>query len=342
MDHLAALEDAWRQHLVATASTGRTRRAYVYASGRRSCVRQMALDLMHPEDERTPEPDALERMAIGKEREASIVARLMQIGPRCSPPFEVVEGQRPFRIRDRDGVDLIHGKIDGRLQFDKATRPVFEVKWGESFRHVEALEDLDRSPWTRHALDQLLSYLLAESEPWGFFILGRPGVPLFLRVDLEEHLERAERFLVDARRAVDAAAGGTLPDFSSNPGDCRRCPHFGKACAPPLDFGPGARVIDDPHLVELAEIREGTAEHRAAYERADKELKAALRGVEMGLLGPFEVIGRWKPGTKYDVPKAVKDQYRRVEEHGSFTLEIERVPERTPIAANAVQTEVVQ
>lgn len=329
MDHLAALEEAWRQHLVSTSSQTRMARTYVYASGRRSCVRRMALDMMHPEDDSTPAPDALERMQIGREREASIVARLMQIGPRCAPPFEVVEGQRPFQIRDRDGVDLIHGKIDGRLQFDKTTRPVFEVKWGESFRHVETLEDLDRSPWTRHALDQLLSYLLAESEPWGFFILGRPGVPLFLRVELEEHLDRAERFLVDARRAVDAATGGALPEYTTSPAECRRCPHLGKACAPPLDFGEGVKVIDDPELIELAERREATAEAAQEYAKADKRLKESLRGVESGLLGPFGISGKWRPGTKYDVPKDVKEQFKRVEEHGSFIVEIERVLEKS-------------
>ena len=52
-------------------------RTYVYASGRRSCVRRMALDMMHPEDDSTPAPDALERMQIGRERVGGDAAEMI-------------------------------------------------------------------------------------------------------------------------------------------------------------------------------------------------------------------------------------------------------------------------
>jgi hypothetical protein len=286
----------------------------------------MALDLLHPEDRGTIEPDSLERMRRGTEREASIVARLMQIGPRCSPPFEVIEGQKRFEIADRDGLVLISGKVDGRLRFSSKERPVFEVKSGETFKRATCLEDLDYSPWTRHALDQLLSYLLSQGEPWGFFIIDRPGVPLFLRVNLEDHLGRAEGFLRDARTAVDARFGRVgMPAFTQDRADCRRCDHFKKSCTRPSDFGSGVQVITDAHLITLAEIREKNRAAAKEYEHADKELKGALRGVEEGLVGDFLVRGRWQKKTRVEIPDDIKAKYSTVDPKGSFVINIDRL-----------------
>jgi hypothetical protein len=286
----------------------------------------MALDLLHPEDRGTIQADALERMRRGTEREAAIVARLMQIGPRCTPPFEVIENQKRFEIKDRDGTVLISGKYDGRLKFSTKVKPPFEVKSGETFKRATCLEDLDHSPWTRHALDQLLAYLLSEGEPWGFFIIDRPGVPLFLRVNLEDHLQRAEGFLRDARTAIEAKNGRVgMPAFTQDRSECRRCDHFKKSCAPPSDYGAGVQVITDPHLIGLAEIREKNRAAGKEYDHADKELKGALRGVEDGIVGDFLVRGRWQKKTRVELPDDIKAKYSTVDPKGSFVINIDRL-----------------
>jgi hypothetical protein len=326
-DPIAALMAAWEGELRAKDQIGEPGpRDRVYASGRRSCLRAMALDLLHPGDRGLLTADALERMRRGTEREAAIVARLMQVGPRCATPFEVIEGQKRFEIRDRDGTLLIAGKVDGRLKFATKDRPVFEVKSGETFQRATCLEDLDYSPWTRHALDQLLSYLLSQGEPWGFFIIDRPAVPLFLRVNLEEHLTRAEAFLRDARTAIDARFGRVgMPAFTQDRAECRRCDHFRKSCTPPADYGPGVQVITDERLITLAEIRDRNRAAAKEYEHADKELKGALRGVEEGLLGDFLIRGRWQKKTKVELPEDVKQKYSTVDPKGSFVLNIDRL-----------------
>lgn len=326
IDPVAALRDAWEDELRADRYESTPGpRDYVYASGRRSCVRAMALDLLHPEDRGVDSADALERMRRGKEREEAIVLRLQRAGRRSSVRFEVVEGQQRFEIRDR-GVLVIAGKTDCRLKFETGAKPVAEVKSGETFKRVSHLEDLDRSPWTRHALDQLLSYLYANNEPWGLFVIDRPAMPLFLRVNLEDHLERTEAFLRDARTAVEARfARRELPTFTEDRANCRRCDHLGKSCAPPMSFGPGLQVITDPHLIELAELRDKHADGARIFGHADKELKGALRGVELGLLGDFSVQGRWQKSTKLDLPDAVKKLYQVVDPKGSFRVEIDRV-----------------
>lgn len=338
MEHVAALEAAWTSHLRSERESGpRQPRQHVWASGRRDCVRRMALDLTHPEDEEAFSDDALERMKRGTEREQAIVARLHQIGPRCTPPFSVIEGQRRFEIKEADGSLLLRGKIDGRLQFDRFTKPVFEVKSGVTFQNVRHLEDLDRSPWTKHTLDQLLSYLVAEGEPNGLIIIDRPGLPVFLAVLLDEHRERAEGFLADARMAVAAAGGAELPPWTKDVAECRRCPHFGKTCTPPaLDFGTGMTVIEDPELENLARIREANRDQAKAYDGADEALKKALRGVESALLGPFAVSGKWQSLTKYDVPKEIKEKYRQLDPKGKFLLKIDRALDE-PSAAVPVE-----
>ena len=332
VDPISALLAAWESELRSKDHAGNTGpRANSYASGRRSCIRAMALDLLHPEDRPQLEADALERMRRGTEREAAIVARLMQIGPRCTPPFEVIEGQKRFEIRDRDGTLLITGKVDGRLRFSGKERPVFEVKSGETFKRATCLEDLDHSPWTRHALDQLLSYLLSEGEPWGFFIIDRPGVPLFLRVNLLDHLARAEGFLRDARTAIDAKAGKVgMPVFTQDRAECRRCDHFRKSCTPPSDYGAGVQVITDPRLIMLAETREKNAAAAKEYDHADKDLKAALRGVEEGLVGDFLVRGSWQKKTKVAIPDDIKAKYSTVDPKGSFVINIDRLEGDAP------------
>jgi hypothetical protein len=338
MEQLAALEKAWGKHLESDSHGPRSKRTYCYASGRRSCVRRMALDMMHPEDEPEAAVDALERMQKGKEREVSLIARLMQIGPRCSPSFEVIEGQGPVRIKDEDGLDLIHGKLDCRLDFGSGGRPPAEAKSGQMAARISSIEDMDRSPWTRSWPDQLLSYLYATNEPWGFFILERPGMPLFLPVRLEDHMDRVESFLVDARSAVLAAKGeAELPAFTDHLSDCRRCPHLNKSCTPPvLSAGPGLKVIEDLDLIALAETREENEEGYRAYGHADKGLKEALRGVEHGVLGPFEVSGKWGKSTRLEMPEELKKKYQVVDPEGKFTLKIERAFEKTETPALTV------
>lgn len=327
-DLLAQVEGAWREHLRADRSDpSPDPRDYVWASQRRACVRRMALDLMHPEERDEFGDDTLERFAQGNAVEREVYARLMQIGPRCSPPFDVIEGQRHFTVRDRDGSKLITGRIDGRLHFpETGERPVFEIKAGTAIKRVERLEDFDRSPWTRHMPDQLLAYLLAEGEPWGFFVLAPwGGVPRFIRVDLERHLTRAEAFLQDARQAIDARFGRSdLPLMTDDRGECRRCPHLGRSCVPQLDYE-GAKVITDPRLIELAETREKTAGAAKDHARADRELKAALRGTESALLGDFQVTGTWQRATKLALPLEVRKKYSVTDEKGRFVLRLERL-----------------
>lgn len=304
-------------------------RSHVWASGRRKCVRAMALDLLHPDEGwEDVSVDRLARMHGGEHAERAIVSDLLQVGPRCRPPFEVVEGQQRIEIRDGKGRLLITGKIDGALRFaGSPARIPFEVKSGVTFQRADTIEDLERSPWTRHAPDQMLAYLLAKSEPVGLLVIPKPGPPTFIPVVLDEHRQRAEGFKADAAVAIDARFGlAPMPPFTSDTGECRRCPHFGKSCAPPLDFGPGVRLLADPDLEAALQTRESARDAHLEYERADKLVKARLRGVPEAIVGPYHVNGRWQSRKVCELPPEIKRQYETVNDQGAWLLDVERVP----------------
>src|SRR3990172_7071748 len=146
----------------------------VWASRRRACTRASALDMLHPEDDDSFGPASLERFAQGEEAESAIMARLNRIGPFFDPPFKVVEQQFRFDVKDRDGIVLFSGKMDGRIRFgNESARIPVEVKSGRTYDGCRTVEDLARGVWSRSAVDQLLAYLLGASEPWGFILVRR-------------------------------------------------------------------------------------------------------------------------------------------------------------------------
>jgi hypothetical protein len=116
-----------------------------------------------------------------------------------------------------------------------------------------------------------------------------------------------------------------LPAHIADRSACRRCPHAGKTCVPDTDYGSGAVTITDPSLLAVAHTREECAAAAAEYERADKTLKQALRGVECGILGDYVVRGRWQGATTYDVPDEIRRQYARHDPRARFVMSIERV-----------------
>jgi len=330
---LQSLRTAWQGDLLRTHKPRATggdiyKPVNVYASKRRECTRQMALDMLHPEDDGDFNNATRERFEQGNEAQANLISRLMRMARFCDPPFQVIEQEHRFVVNDRDGIQLVTGRMDARLKFTDGPRPPVEIKSGRTYENAETVEDLDNGVWSRGSVDELLSYMLGAEEAWGFIMCRRQGrEPSMIPVILEDHLERAEQFLKTARQAVDARHGrADLPAFTENTMLCRKCSHHGKSCTPPgLDFGKGMRVIADPMLIQLAEIREKSYEAHTQFEKADKILKQELRGTEMGVLGPFNLTGKWMRSTTYNIPDKIKEKYKEVNPAGKFKLTIERV-----------------
>jgi hypothetical protein len=300
-------------------------RQYVYASSWRACDRRLVYDMVAPDQVQPFSPDTLANFRRGQDRERELLIDLARVGRANDPPFEVVGQQERFELSDRKGRIVIVGKTDCRIKFGRTSAPVETKSWNvNTVARIHRFEDLFNNPWTRSGAYQLLCYLYGSNEPMGFMLLDRNGLPLILPVVLYDHLDKVEEFLSRAEIAMDHKKKGTLPGFHKDPGECKRCAFFGTICQPPLKYD-GAQVLTDPEILEMLEIRERNKKAAKDFEWCDKELKKRLRGVEMGIAGGFSLAGKYGANTTYDLPPAIKEEFKKVDPKGKFTLTITKV-----------------
>lgn len=304
---------------------------YVYASGWSVCDRRMVLDMTVPDQKPPFPPEVLARFRRGDDRERDLLTDLARIGRDAEPSFQVIGQQERFEVKDRQGRVAIVGKVDARVQAPGVSAPLEVKAWAPHLvERIDRFEDLFDQPWTRSGGYQLLVYLYATAQPFGFLLLDRSGLPLPLPVELDAHLDRVEEFLTRAERAIDHQRASTLPDFLvGQPGECQRCPFFGTACQPPIS-SPGVQVFTDPELEAALERRAQIEAAGKEYARLDKRIKEQLRGVEQGICGHFHVSGTWGKSSRLELPEALKQQYTRTDMQGRFTLEITRLGDAAP------------
>lgn len=299
---------------------------YVYASAWRACDRRMVYEMTQPGTLPPLPPDVLAKFRRGDDRERDLLQDLTRIGRGADPPFKVINQQERFELKDHQSRVAIAGKVDARLEFSRDRRPPLEVKaWSPMMvDRIESFSDLFENPWTRSGGYQLLSYLYGAGEPYGFLLLDRSGIPRLIPVELEANLDRMEEFLAKAERALDHRIAGTLPDFLDDPAECKRCPWFGAVCQPPLS-AVGATVLTDPELEAMLERWWALKPIGQEFTALDKDLKEQLRGVESGIAGSFQILGRWSKSSKVDLPEPLKKQYTVTNPKGRFTLDITRL-----------------
>jgi hypothetical protein len=298
---------------------------YVYASACRECERRMVYELTQPQTLPPFPPEVLARFRRGDDRERDMLADLMRIGRDAEPSFKVIGQQERFRLKDHKDRVAIVGKVDARLAVDGRMPPIEVKAWSPMMvERIEKFEDVFDNPWTKSGGYQLLSYLYGAGEPFGFMLLDRSGIPRLLPVELEPNLDRMEEFLARAERVLDHVQAGTLPAFHDDSTDCKRCPWYGHTCNPDLN-AVGATVLTDPELELALERRDALKD--AAYEflDLDKNIKARLRGVESGIVGKFQVTGKWGKQSSLDLPANLKKQYTVTDPKGRFTLHIDKL-----------------
>jgi hypothetical protein len=323
-DIAGRIHTAWGQHYARQARSAAPH-AYVYASSWRACERRMVYELTIPDQQPPFPPEVLAKFRRGDDRERELLIDLARVGRETEPEFRVIGQQERFTLKDHKGRVAIVGKVDARLEMNGA-RPPLEVKaWSPMMTdRVERFSDLFDNPWTVSGAHQLLSYLFAAGEPYGFLLLDRSGLPKLLEVELEPHLDRMEDFLARAERVLDHVAAGTLPDYLDDPASCRRCPWFGGICQPPLS-AIGATLLTDPELEATLERREALKAAADEYDDLDKRVKTQLRGVESGIAGKFSITGKWGKSSRVELPENLKKQYTKTDPKGRFTLEITRL-----------------
>lgn len=320
-----AVERAWEAFLLAERRTPTAHPNYVYASAWRVCDRRMVYEATVPDLQQPFDAFALARFRRGNDRERDLLADLSRIGRNADPEFRVVGQQDQFKVRDRRGRQVISGKVDAFLEFDRLRAPLEAKAWHPNIvDRLETFADVFENPWTRSGGYQLLSYLYGFSHPVGFLLLDRSGLPKLLPVVLDEHLERMEEFLTKAERVVDHALAGTLPPFLvGDAAECKRCPFYGTPCQPDLD-AKDVKVLTDPEFeAELArwyELKPAAKE----FDSLDDRIKKQLRGVESAIAGAFSITGKWSKSSRLEVPDDLKKQYTKTDPKGRFLLSIEK------------------
>lgn len=321
-----SISHAWARFLTNGARQGGAPHSYVYASAYRQCDRRMVYEMTQPDRLPPWPPEVLAKFRRGDDRERDLLTDLARIGRDAEPAFKVIGQQERFTLRDHKGRTAIAGKVDARLEVAGA-RPPIEVKsWSPMMvDRIERFEDVFDNPWTRSGGYQLLSYLYGAGEPYGFLLLDRSGIPGLLPVELDRNLDRVEEFLTKAERVVDHVEAGTLPDFlDDDPAECRRCAWYGHTCNPPLTAN-AATLLTDPELEAALERREALKAAADEYVGLDKDIKAKLRGVEMGIAGKFQIVGRWQKQSRLELPADVKKQFTVTDPKGRFVLDITRL-----------------
>lgn len=250
------------------------------------CAREMFYSITDWDKKPIPEPYLLARFEEGREQEKKVIKKLMENG------FEIVEGQKPFEIKDRNGRVILTGRIDGKIRWDNRKIP-FEVKslMPSVYSQIDTVEDFNKYSWAKKYPLQMMSYLFGENIDEGIFILtdclGHFKV-IPVRLDyasMESILQRCELVM----NAVDKK---TPPDFFKDTSVCRKCWALGRVCSPPLDFGEGVAIIDDAEIeVKLAK-RDELYGLSKEFEVLDKEVKGYFRNKPHCLCGNFEIIGK--------------------------------------------------
>jgi hypothetical protein len=319
-----AIDRSWRHDLEARRHAP-TPHATVYASAYRDCLRRMVYEMTVPDQQPSINADVLAKFRRGDDRERDLLADLTSIGRNADPAFKVIGQQERFMLRDHKSRVAISGKVDARLEVAGVRAPL-EVKSWSPFLvdRIEKFDDLFANHWTQAGGYQLLSYLFAAGEAFGFLLLDRSGVPKLLPVELEPHLDRVETFLSRAEIALDHVAAGTLPDFlEGDPDECtNRCPFYGATCNPPLQAPGAIEILNDPELEAALARREALKAPGKEFVALDEEIKKRLRGVTRGVAGAFEIKGYWGKQSRLELPETLKTEYTRVDPKGRFTLQI--------------------
>lgn len=337
---VTAIEEAWKKHIQAirpprSADDSQDARDYIYASSRRACRRRMVLEAVHPSYFPDFDVDAKARFIRGDQREIDIRQALERVGQLCLPSFTVIGQQERITVKNLKGRKIISGKIDGKIQWESKTLWPFEIKSWSPFLTDRIFEfsDLFRSPWTRAGAYQLLSYLYSMEQPFGLLVLDRPGIPRLIKVDLEENIQLMQDFIDDATACVDHIDAGTLPDFTTDPSECRRCPVFGSGCQPPVSNEAAQLFLDEETILKAERYAElDVMPEIDEHATLEKWAKERFRGVTMAIAGKTLVTGKWQPNTVYELSAEAKQKINLIKkpfakkvEQGKFFLNVSNV-----------------
>lgn len=291
------------------------------APGPGSCLRRQVLTITVPNVDRVTDPALLMRFRRGRELASLLLRTLGEAG------LDIVETEVPIQLRNEAGEIVLTGRVDARIALTHREKPPVEVKTmnPNSFERLRTLDDLASDRFTRRYVWQIQTYMLALAEPVGVIVID-DCLGHIRALDVERDSEMQNAIVENACAVMKAVADGVLPDYTTDPTECRSCPFYGSHCMPP---GMGAptdelEVITDPDLeatlARFLELDETAREHAAIRD----SLRERFRGRRV-LCGEFYISGQSRATTRYDVPPEVRDQYKRTDPEGAWIMDVKRI-----------------
>jgi len=249
------------------------------------CDREIYYQIVNWEQKPVPEPERQARFEEGIEQHHRVHRDLMEDG------FEIIEAERPFELKGRNGKVIISGHIDGKIHLQGA-RLAYEVKSlnPNLFAQINCIEDFNKYEWARKFPRQMQCYIFGQNDEEGIYILNDClGHRKFFSVQLD--LEQTEKILQRCELVMDCVEKLTPPPFHKDYSVCRRCWAFGRVCAPDIEIK-GAEIIEDPEIEEALKRWE---ELKASVREAnvlDKRIKEYFENRPDVIVGDFHITGQ--------------------------------------------------
>lgn len=231
--------------------------------------------------------------------------------------FTIYDEQVPIEWRKYQ----ISGRLDGRIEVDlpggeRSVIP-FEIKTMHPFWWGRFNED-DPDAWKKFFESafymawpgQGQCYMLSANEEQILFILINKANlrEKFITVPLD--MEYAETLVARAERVNECVRKEQRPgpiEYSEKV--CGICPYF-KVCYPNRTFTE-AQWINDEDLVAALNIVEKNKSAKLEYDRANRQVKKKLHGVEHAIIGEeFEITGQGKTVHYKAQPERDVDQWK--------------------------------
>ena len=242
----------------------------------------------------------------GNQEERNIIRDLIDMG------FNVVHQQTPFQILNKDGDIICTGKVDGKIIYEGVVYP-FEIKLMgiNMFNGIKTIDDLNKKPYQRKYLKQLMMYLYGNNHEQGFFIISNGyGQWKMLPMDIdygvcESILQRLERSWVHVKAKTYA------DKIEYNNQLCDKCP-FAFVCMPSVK-NDGAKIIDNEELEHTLDRREELKPMVDEYEELDGLVKDTFKGVPEAYVGKrWQIVSTCRKQNRVDtkaLPEDIRKQY---------------------------------
>lgn len=250
-------------------------------------------------------PDARLQMIfdLGNDVEQRVIRDMQDAG------INVIEQQRAFDWPDFQ----ITGTVDCKIVTNGKAIPC-EIKSASPFA-FEAVTDVEKMLRSKYLYmrkypAQLSLYCLMSNTDHGLFLFKNKSTGQMKEIPLDVDFDYTEGILKRLEIVNLHIAAGTKPDpIEYDEAICGECP-FLHIC-PVLRTGKEVEVVDDAELADMLLRWDELKAVEKEFKELDDVLKKRLEGVSKKIVGDFFVDGTWRTSTTYDVPKEIRDQYKK-------------------------------